>query len=293
VTLPAQFFTVDGYAPFSAQMLLLRYWKRHGQPRVLRTVPGQPTNDVFVEARGREAIRIGEKVTTLERFAIDGVVWGRETLWLDERGSLAAAITRAGGLSFEAVREDLEPALVQFVQRATRDRIGDLESITRVNAPLKSGTYAMVGATIVDGTNRPPVPDGVVLVRDGRIADAGSRAAVPVPDGVPTVDVSGKTLVPGLWDMHTHVTQIEWAPVYLASGVTTVRDMGTSSSSSRRCAMPSRRSAPSVLVCCSPGSSTDQGRTRSASTMPRRPTKRSRWSASTTMPDFSRSRSTA
>ena len=226
VTLPSQFFTVDGYAPFSAQMLLLRYWKRHGRPRVLRTVPGQPTNDVFVEARGREAIRIGEKVTMLERFAIDGVVWGRETLWLDEGGSLAAAITRAGGLSFEAVREDLEPALVQFVQRATRDWIADLESITRVNAPLKSGAYAMVGATIVDGTNRPPVPDGVVLVRDGRIADAGPRAAVTVPDGVPTVDVSGKTLVPGLWDMHTHVTQIEWAPVYLASGVTTVRDMG-------------------------------------------------------------------
>ena len=226
VTLPPQFFTVDGYAPFSAQMLLLRYWKLHGQPRLLRTVPGQPTNDVIVEARGREAIRLGEKVTMLERFAIDGVVWGRETLWLDERGSLAAAITRAGGLSFEAVREDLEPALIQFVQRATRDRIGDLESITRANAPLKSGTYAMVGATIVDGTNRPPVPDGVVVVREGRIADAGPRDAVPVPDGVQTVDVSGKTLVPGLWDMHTHVTQIEWAPVYLASGTTTVRDMG-------------------------------------------------------------------
>jgi imidazolonepropionase-like amidohydrolase len=226
VTLPAQFFTVDGYAPFSAQMLLLRYWMQHGQPRLLRTVPGQPTNDVIVEARGREAIRIGSKVISLGRFAIDGVVWGRETLWLDERGSLAAAITRAGGLSFEAVREDLEPALVQFVQRATRDRIGDLESITRANAPLKSGTYAMAGATIVDGTGRPPVSDGVVIVRDGRIADVGPRASVQIPEDVPTVDVSGKTLVPGLWDMHTHVTQIEWAPVYLASGVTTVRDMG-------------------------------------------------------------------
>jgi imidazolonepropionase-like amidohydrolase len=226
VTLPAQFFTVDGYAPFSAQMLLLRYWKQHGQPRLLRTVPGQPANDVIVEARGREAIRMGGSVISLERFAIDGVVWGRETLWLDERGSLAAAITRAGGLSFEAVREDLEPALVQFVQRATRDRIGDLESITRANVPLKSGTYAMAGATIVDGTARPPVPDGVVIVRDGRIADVGPRASVPIPADVPTVDVSGKTLVPGLWDMHTHVTQIEWAPVYLASGVTTVRDMG-------------------------------------------------------------------
>jgi imidazolonepropionase-like amidohydrolase len=226
VTLPAQFFTVDGYAPFSAQMMLLRYWKQHGQPRLLRTVPGQPANDVIVEARGREAIRIGGHAISLERFAIDGVVWGRETVWLDERGALAAAITRAGGLSFEAVREDLEPALVQFVQRATRDRIGDLESITRGNAPLRSGTYTMAGATIVDGTGRPPVSDGVVIVRDGRIADVGTRASVPIPDDVPTVDVSGKTLVPGLWDMHTHVTQIEWAPVYLASGVTTVRDMG-------------------------------------------------------------------
>src|SRR5204863_4745860 len=133
------------------QRLRRRYWKRHGQPRLLRTVPGQPTNNVFVEARGREAIRIGGKVITLERFAIDGVVWGRETVWLDDKGSLAAAITRAGGLSFEAVREDLEPALGGFVQRATRDRIGDLENITQQMPLLKRGTYAMVGATVITG----------------------------------------------------------------------------------------------------------------------------------------------
>jgi hypothetical protein len=53
VTLPAQFYTVDGYAPFAAQMMLPRYWKQHGQPRVLRTVPGLPTNDVSIEARDR------------------------------------------------------------------------------------------------------------------------------------------------------------------------------------------------------------------------------------------------
>ena len=93
VTLPAQFYTVDGYAPFAAQMLMLRYWKQHGQPRVLQTVPGQPTSDVIIEARGREAIRLGDKVITLNRFAVDGVVWGREALWLDDRDSLAAAIT--------------------------------------------------------------------------------------------------------------------------------------------------------------------------------------------------------
>src|SRR4029077_7993532 len=91
VTLPSPFYTVDGYAPFAAQMLLLRYWKQHGQPRVIRTVPGLPVHDVLIEARVREAIRIGQTVVRLERYAIDGVVWGREALWLDERGGLAAA----------------------------------------------------------------------------------------------------------------------------------------------------------------------------------------------------------
>jgi hypothetical protein len=167
VPLPPPFFTVDGYAPFAVQMLLLRYWKQHGRPRTLRTVPGLPVNDVIVEARGQDRFRVGANTITLDRFAIDGVVWGRETLWLDDRGSLAAAITRAGGLGFEAVREDLEPALVAFVERATRDRIGDLERVTQQMPPLKSGTYALAGATVIDGTERPPIADAIVVVRDG------------------------------------------------------------------------------------------------------------------------------
>jgi hypothetical protein len=226
VTLPAEFYTVDGYAPFSAQMMMLRYWKQHGRPRVLTTVPGLPANEVIIEARGRDEATIAGRAMALDRFVVDGVVWGRETIWLDERGSLAAAITRAGGLSFEAVREDLESGLPWFVERGTRDRLADLEEITRRTAPMKTGAYALVGATIVDAVGDRAIPDGVVVVRDGRIADVGPRASVTIPSGVETVDIAGKTIVPGLWDMHTHVTQIEWAPVYLGAGVTTVRDMG-------------------------------------------------------------------
>ena len=226
VAIDPSFYTVDGYAPFSAQMLMLRYWKSHGRPRIMHTVPGMPVNDVVVEAGKPEALRVGGKTVMLEPFAVDGVVWGRETLWLDADGSLAAAITRAGGLGFEAVREDLEPALVELVERGTRDRIRDLETISASVTPVREGDYAITGATIIDATGRDPVPDGVVVVRGGRIADVGPRSATNVPAGLPLVRADGKTIVPGLWDMHTHVTQIEWAPVYLGAGVTTVRDMG-------------------------------------------------------------------
>lgn len=222
VAVTPAFYTVDGYAPFSAQMMMLRYWQAHGRPRVMQTVPGMPVNDVTIELRGRDTIR----GVVLDRYVVDGVVWGRETIWLDQAGALAAAITRAGGLSFEAVREDLEPALVEFVERGTQDRIADLETITRSVRPLHAGDYALAGATVVDATGRDPIRDAVIVIRDGRIAAVGRRAGVTIPRGMTVVPADGLTIVPGLWDMHTHVTQVEWAPVYLAAGVTTVRDMG-------------------------------------------------------------------
>jgi imidazolonepropionase-like amidohydrolase len=124
------------------------------------------------------------------------------------------------------VREDLEPALVQFVELATRDRLRDLAAITQSVPVVHDGDYALTGGTIVDATGGAPISDGVVLIRNGRIAAAGPRATTTIPENVARVAVDGKTIVPGLWDMHTHVTQVEWAPVYLGAGVTTVRDMG-------------------------------------------------------------------
>ena len=86
------------------------------------------------------------------------------------------------------------------------------------------GVAIVVGATLVDGTGRAPVADSVVVLEGDRIVAAGPRAAVKVPKGARTIDARGKWIVPGLWDMHAHFQQVEWGPVYLAAGVTTVRD---------------------------------------------------------------------
>jgi imidazolonepropionase-like amidohydrolase len=115
---------------------------------------------------------------------------------------------------------------------------------------------AVVGGTLLDGTDRPAIADAVVLVRDGRIEAAGPRRAVKLPAGVDTVDARGKFVVPGLIDTHVHFSQTGWADgrpdaldlrdefpyeqveerlrahpevfqrAYLASGVTTVFDVG-------------------------------------------------------------------
>jgi len=65
---------------------------------------------------------------------------------------------------------------------------------------------ALVGATVVDGTGAAPIPDAVVLIRDGRITDVGPASRVQVPAGATRTDLRGKTLLPGFVNAHGHAT---------------------------------------------------------------------------------------
>jgi imidazolonepropionase-like amidohydrolase len=224
--LPRQFFTALGYAPLSARALLVRYWERQGRPDSLRLLPGDETREVSIEFRGEDTVRTGDRSVRLRRYSVNGVVWGRESVWLDDRDGLAALITRIHILPLEAVREDLKDALPALQRAAIADRMVDLARMATDTPVIAQGHFAIIGVTLLDGTDWPPVDDATVIVRDGRIEEAGPRSSVEVPEGLNRIDARGKTVMPGLWDMHAHASQIEWAPAYLAAGVTSVRDMG-------------------------------------------------------------------
>ena len=106
----------------------------------------------------------------------------------------------------------------------------------------EEGLYAFVGASVIDGTGNPPIEDAVLIVRDGRIEDVGTKEALPPPATANLVDVSGKTIIPGLINAHGHVGQtkgLESGPevyskdnvlaqlqLYARYGVTTVVSLG-------------------------------------------------------------------
>src|ERR1019366_3710561 len=90
----------------------------------------------------------------------------------------------------------------------------------------RASTLAIVGGTLIDGTGAAPVRDAAVVIHNGLIVAAGPRSKVKIPRDANVVDAHGKTILPGLWDMHAHFEQVEWGPIYLAAGVTTVRDCG-------------------------------------------------------------------
>jgi imidazolonepropionase-like amidohydrolase len=204
------FFPIDNYAPFGVQEALIQYWLSHGKPAEIAAAPSGP-------------IRIKEVAPG--RLSIEGVVWGTEGAWI-EGNKLIAITTWAGALPFEVVRDGYETKIGDYIALGAADRVADLKALTARVKPVQSETFALTHTRVIDGTDRKPIEDATIVVRNGRIDAVGSSAITPAPKDIPSVDASGKTIVPGLWDMHAHAAQVDWAPVYLASGVTTVRDMG-------------------------------------------------------------------
>jgi len=218
------FFTIAGYAPTTMQMLMVRYWATHGSPAQLATLP---SGTVKVEPRGQDTIQIGTREEKLDRYTIEGLIWGRETLWFDSNRNLVAAITTDAEFDhFEAIRDGYESALGDFVGRAGADGMSALAEISKGISGSRASTLAIVDGTLIDGTGAAPVPDAAVVIRNGRIVAVGPRSKVKIPKHANIVDAHGKTILPGLWDMHAHFEQVEWGPIYLAAGVTTVRDCG-------------------------------------------------------------------
>ncbi|MBA4158490.1 MAG: amidohydrolase family protein [Gemmatimonadetes bacterium] len=109
-------------------------------------------------------------------------------------------------------------------------------------APGASETLGFTGARLIDGTGAEPIDNAVLVVRDGRVVAAGQAGVVEVPADARRVDVSGRTIIPGIINAHGHVGQargLEQGPeyhtrenildqlaLYARYGVTTVVSLG-------------------------------------------------------------------
>ena len=106
-----------------------------------------------------------------------------------------------------------------------------------VSGQSTSNTVALVGARVIDGTGAAAVANATILVTNGRIERIGPAASLKVPAGATRIDVSGKTIIPGLVNAHGHLGHgdsklpvydqiIQQLQLYPKFGVTTVYALG-------------------------------------------------------------------
>ena len=226
ITIPPgeNFFDIQGYAPVSMQMMLVRYWHSHGSPKILKTLP---RGEVQIQDQGVETFTIGSRKIPLHKLSVRGLIWGMESLWMDSQDHLIALVSMDAEMDhFEAVADGYEDGLATFVAGAARDGMANLAKVAEGFTAQTAPVTAIVGGRLIDGTGKPAIENSVVILQNGKITAAGPATSTTVPEGAQVVDAKGKSVLPGLWEMHSHFEQVEWGPIYLATGVTTARDVG-------------------------------------------------------------------
>jgi imidazolonepropionase-like amidohydrolase len=112
---------------------------------------------------------------------------------------------------------------------------GTVLALAIVNTDLAAQTLTITNATIIDVSNGATRRSMTVVIQGNRIVTV-DQATGPSPLAGQVIDAKGSYLIPGLWDMHTHVyfgsgTVAEESdfilPLFIANGITGIRDMGS------------------------------------------------------------------
>jgi imidazolonepropionase-like amidohydrolase len=169
--------------------------------------------DVTVESHGKKM--------HVTEYGITGLSFDPQTLWLDDDLHFFAT----PGKWFAFLREgweDTNDRLYALDRKAQDDRNARLATEL---ASHPKHAVAIQHVRVFDSEQATVREDQTVVIEGDRITTAGAFASVTLPKDAEVIDGSGKTVVPGLFDMHAHA-QAGDGILNIASGVTTVRDMG-------------------------------------------------------------------
>ena len=195
--------------------------------RALRAAKGNalpllPAGEARLVGSTRLDVKAESRTGSVTRFDVAGLGLEPARVFLDGNGDLFAT----GASWLMTIREGWEaaaPALLASLEAAEAEESGKR---ARELARRPKGALVFRAVDLFDADAAAVRPGSTVVVTGGRITAVGPDGSVTLPEGAEVVDGRGKTLLPGLWDMHVHVGSDVDGVLYLASGITSVRDLG-------------------------------------------------------------------
>jgi hypothetical protein len=193
--------------------------------RALRDTPGSslpllPQGEARLQPLAQLQISNGTSSRRVGLYAISGLGFQPASVWLDEDGELFAAIDSFSTLVREGWQDSLAALRAEQDAQEARRRTEQAHTLRR--AP--TGPVVIEHANLFDAEHMTMRPGSTVIVQQQRIVAVGPDGSLPIPDDAERIDAAGRALLPGLWDMHTH-PDLDSGPLFLAAGVTGIRDM--------------------------------------------------------------------
>jgi imidazolonepropionase-like amidohydrolase len=212
------------------------YWANDGTPEqqahIARAMLASPTGQLELLPSGTAKIRkVTDKILkidgadrTVSLYEISGFGFTPQYLWLDENNELFALAYGWMGLAPQGMQSVL-PELQAIQDQAEEDYHRELAVRLTTRLPR---IWILRNVSIVDVETGTIAHNKLVSVSGGKIFSImdNDQLAMPPDDisQVRVIDGQGLTLIPGLWDMHTHLSLSDGL-LQIAAGVTTVRDL--------------------------------------------------------------------
>ena len=211
---PAVYVPIDG-APAELGILARAALRNHG------TVALLPEGEAKVERVADLTLEAASQKKHVTLYALTGLDFSPTYVWLDDSHSFFAFVHPWNTLVPEAWQ-----ASTRSLQ-AAQDHAADARSAELAVKLAHTAPHGIVftHVNVFDAQSAAIAKDRSVVVAGNRIREVAPASAVATPPGALVVDGAGKTLLPGLWDMHAHVGEDDGL-LNLAAGVTTVRDLG-------------------------------------------------------------------
>ncbi len=178
-----------------------------------------PGGSAAIETITRRTVTRGGDSRDLTLVAITGLGFAPDYLWLDRDTALFAVV---GGWQRIVVDgwQSMTDGLDAAQDSASRQRSA---AIAARLTDRPKGPIAITDVTVFDAPNARLVGQ-TVLIEGNEIKMVRPSATIRLASSVRLIPGRGMTLLPGLWDMHGHLSDID-GPLDIAAGVTTVRDM--------------------------------------------------------------------
>jgi len=192
--------------------------------RALLAAPNQrlallPAGEASIRKVGELNVSAGGKTQHITCYEISGLGFTPSPVWLDDRKELFASASSWSSVIADGW-DSVIPRLLESQDKWHDEAVSQAAArLTRVPA---GGGIVITNARLFDPVTMTTTPGTTIVIRGNRIESAGT--GVTAPEGLERIDARGRTVIPGLWDMHTHNSEDD-GMLDIASGVTSVRDL--------------------------------------------------------------------
>lgn len=186
------------------------------------TLPLLPSGEATVERATAAKIDGPSGKQTIILHRITGVGVDPFHTWMNPDGTWWGTTDEWWSIVPKGYEDEIEP-LLEVQNQLIKDYATELALAHAQHLP--DAGLAYTHARVLDVAKGKWLPDHTVVVVGDTITAVGPSKKVKVPEGAQEIDLAGKALIPGMFDMHAHLDSADGA-LNIASGVTSVRDVG-------------------------------------------------------------------